>query len=75
MAHRFVCVGLEHGELVAAEPRNDVGPSRDAQNPFRRLLQQQIARGMPERVVDLLEMIQVEIEHRERAAAAPARRE
>ena len=67
----------EDAELVAAEPRHGVArPDRLAQ-PARHLLQQHVARVVAERVVDLLEA--VEIEHhdrqrrvRERSAASTA---
>ena len=66
----------QHGELVAAEPRNDVrlrrvttARSRDAD-----LAQQQVADRMAERVVDVLEMVEIHQQHRRPAARAARRR-
>ena len=56
---------LDHGELVAAEPRHGVVLADGGLQPAADFLQQRIANGMAERVVDVLEMIEVEAEHRE----------
>jgi hypothetical protein len=55
---------LEHHELVAAEPRHEVlGPQHLAQ-PFGHRAQQLVAAGMAERVVDLLELVEVDEQQR-----------
>ena len=65
----------QNGELVAAEPRHQVlGPDRGLQ-PANDLLQQQVAHGVAERVVHILEVVDVEIEHGEGRRAAQARGE
>jgi hypothetical protein len=52
-------VGQEHGELVAAEPRRRVRlPQAGSQAP-RDPAQQPVAHGVPERVVDRLEAVEV----------------
>ena len=57
------------GELVAAEPRDGVAPRERLRPAAAQLLQQRIADGMTERVVDFLEMVEVETEHRELVVA------
>ena len=47
-------------ELVAAEARHRVGRSRRLHQPLRRRLQQAIAGVVAERVVDVLEVVEVE---------------
>ena len=55
---------LEHHELVAAEPRHEIlGPQHLAQ-PFGHRAQQLVAAGMAERVVDLLELVEVDEQQR-----------
>src|SRR5665648_588697 len=48
----------EHEELVAGEPRDRVVRSHDGGQPFRDLLEQPVARGVPEGVVDPLEGVE-----------------
>ena len=58
-------VVLQDGELVAAEPRDEiVGADRLAQ-PLRHPLQELIADQMPQRIVDALELVDVDVEDRE----------
>ena len=60
-------------ELVAAEARGGVDAAHGAVEPPRDRDQHLVADRVPERVVDLLEVVEVEEEHRERAVvAAPA---
>ena len=57
-------VGLQDGEFISAEPGQRVADAHDPSEPFRRRLQQLIAGGVPQSVVDLLESVQVEQEQR-----------
>ena len=59
----------QHGELVAAEPGERVAAAHDALQAGGDLLEQAVARVVAERVVDLLEAVEVD-----RAAARRARR-
>src|SRR5690606_15570698 len=52
----------DHDELVAAYASNRVALAREPLEPFRQFLDHQVARGMAERVVDLLETVEVEEE-------------
>ena len=63
----IVDVGQDHLELVAAEAADLATRPNDARQALRDLLEQVVARRVAERVVDLLEA--VEIEHHQRAAA------
>ena len=65
-------VGLDDGELVAAEACHHVALAHAAEQPHAHLLQQRVADGVPERVVDALEAIEVETEHGEALAALQA---
>ncbi len=73
---RIACsVGLQDRELVAAEAGHHVGrPDGPAQAPGH-LAQQRVADRMAEGVVHVLEIVEIETEHREWVCAAPARRE
>ena len=64
--------GLNDGKFVAAKPRNDVGFPQTASQALRHGLQQFVAALMSERVVDALEFVEVQIEHRELLAAPDA---
>ncbi len=65
----------KHRELVATEPRHEsVGPDRLAQ-PRSEIAQHLIAEVVTERVVDLLEAIEVEQHHAERLLALPRGRD
>ena len=59
---------LDHGELVAAEPRHGVARADGGLQPAADFLEQRIADGMAERVVDVLEVIEIEAQHRELVA-------
>ncbi len=55
---------LEHDELVAAEPRHEIlGPQHLAQ-PLGDRAEQLVAAGMTERVVDLLELVEIDEQQR-----------
>ena len=56
--------GQEDGELVAPHAGQRVGPADAAFEPAGDLLEQRIADGMTERVVDLLEPVEIHEEHR-----------
>ncbi len=62
--------GGDHGELVAAEPRNEIVAAHDMRKPQGDIADELVADRMAERVVDVLEMIEVDVEHRHRRAAA-----
>ncbi len=62
----------QHRELVAAEARGGVGPADALVEAPRDLLQHLVARGVAEAVVDRLEVVEVEEDHREAALLAPA---
>ncbi len=66
-------VGAQHGELVAAEARDQVVlPDPSLQSPRDRL-QQLVAERVPEGVVDELEAVEVEEEHRGQPVGAALR--
>ena len=62
--------GLDHRELVTAEPRDQIGLADAAPDPAGHRLQQFIADMVPERVVDALELVDVDIEQGELLALA-----
>jgi hypothetical protein len=62
-------VRQQHGELVAAEPRDEIaGAQRAAQAP-RHLDEQRVARQVPEAVVDRLEVVEVDEQDGDRRPA------
>ena len=63
-------LALQHGELVAAEARHEVRLAHAILDPARCRLQQGIPYGMSERVVDVLEVVEIEIEDGEIVMAA-----
>ena len=62
----------EHDELVAAEPRRGVGGTNGVHDPLRHDLEHLVAGEVPERVVDVLEAVEIDEEHRDHVAV-PAR--
>jgi len=54
----------QHHELVAAQPGHGVARAQLLCEALGHLHQQRIAHGVPARVVDLLEVVEVDIEHR-----------
>ena len=66
-------IGRQHlhdGKLVAAQPGHDVLAADAAAHAVGRRLQQQVADRMPERIVDALEVVEVEAEDRDRSRTA-----
>ena len=61
----------QHCELVAAQPHDGVGPAlQRLMQAVGDLAQQQVAHVVAERVVDLLEPVEIQGQHREPAMAA-----
>jgi hypothetical protein len=71
---RVAHLGQHHRELVAAQPRHDVRLAHAAAQARRRLHQQLVAGGMADAVVHVREAVEIDEQHRERAAAALGRR-
>ena len=65
----------QHGELVAAQARHGVRGARGLDDALRHRLQQPVAGIVAERVVDVLEVVQVEEHDRDRALPALRERE
>ena len=65
----------EHGELVAAEAGDGVARAQGLLDPGGDGREQLVAGGMTEAVVDELELVEVEEEHRNRGLAAGRHRE
>ena len=66
---------LQHGKFVAAEAGDHVGLAYAALEAFGDRLQQLVADRMAERVVDVLEVVEIDIVHGKLIAAAPGARE
>ena len=64
--------GLHDRKLVAAQPRHDVGFPETTAQPRGHGLEQFVAALVSERVVDALEFVEVQIEHRQLLAAPDA---
>ncbi|MEA3221081.1 MAG: hypothetical protein OZX49_02200 [Immundisolibacter sp.] len=71
---RRVALGLYlrqyHGEMVGTYPRQQVGIAGDAGHPLRHLFQKRVAGRLAEAVVDVLESLQIEQEHRQHVLSA-----
>ena len=70
--HHFRAVVADRGnhrELVAAEPRHQIVAAQRVRQPQRHVADQLVAHGMAERIVDVLEVVEVDIEHRGRRGA------
>ena len=65
----------DHDELVAAQAPERVGAAHDAVEPRGDGLQQLVAGGVPERVVDGLEVVEIDEQGRDLRLAARAARE
>src|SRR5690606_5891242 len=52
----------QHAELIAAEPREGISPADLGLQQSADLLQQLVARTVPARVVDNLELIEIDVE-------------
>ena len=63
----------QHGELVAAEPGEGVAAPQRGPQPLGDLDQQRVAVVVAERVVDLLEAVEVDQQHRGRVRRRAAR--
>ncbi|KAF0133222.1 MAG: hypothetical protein FD152_1688, partial [Xanthobacteraceae bacterium] len=61
---------LEHHELVGAEARHDVAVTNREAQPVRDLHEDRVARRVAQRVVDLLEVVEIDEQHREEVVAA-----
>src|SRR2546429_5515658 len=61
--------GLDNCKLVAAESGHEIGVADAAAQPARNGHEQLIAHRMPKRIVDRLEVIEIEIKNRELGAA------
>ena len=68
-------VGQQDQELVAALAREQVGRAHDAAQAHRDPPQQLVAGGVAERVVDGLEVVEVDVQQRDRGAGAAGARE
>ena len=73
------CAGVagtaqEHAELVAAEPRGRVGGAQDRAQPLAHLAEQLVAGVVAERVVELLEAVEIEQQQRQAGVARVGRR-
>ena len=66
-------LGEDDRELVAAEARHRVVVADAVAQPLRHLQQQLVAGGVAERVVDGLEVIEIDEHHRQRACRCAAR--
>ena len=60
----------EDGELVAADPRDDILAAHGAQQPGGDAAQQLVADGAPQRVVDALEVVEIDEHHGDLARRA-----
>ena len=58
----------EHDELIATEPGDGVADSDHRSNAFGSLPEKDVSRLVPETVIHHLEVVEIEEQHRERAA-------
>ena len=65
-------LGQQHDELVAAEPGDHAGLRENGADPVRDLLEQQVAVVMAERVVHVLEAVEVHQHHCDAPTAGAA---
>ncbi len=70
LAAPLVRVLQQHRELVAAQPRGEIRRPHAAADPLGRGDEHRVARGVPGVVVDPLEVVEIEEEHRRRARPA-----
>ena len=65
----------DDGELVAADAGDEIVAADGVGEPLRHRADQLVADRMAERIVDVLEVVEVDVEHgRRRAALADVRR-
>ena len=62
----------QDGELIAAEPRRGIALTQDALDAGGDILQQPVADGVTERVVDQLEVVEVDAQRADETAGAAA---
>ena len=62
---RLIEAGLQNGEFVAAEAGDRVDFAHAGLQPLRHRAQQRVADRMAERIVDLLEVIEIKAQHSE----------
>ena len=55
--------GRDHREFVAAEPRHQIAAAQRMRQPQRDVADQFVAGRMAERVIDVLEMVEIDIKH------------
>ncbi len=71
LQHRMIGGGgRDHGEFVAAEPGDHVVGAQRPRQPLRDAADQLVADRMAERVVDVLEVIEIDVEDRGGRASA-----
>ena len=63
--------GRQHGKLVATEARDGIGLANVRAQSIGHRFQHPIANGMAERIVDILEMIEVEVKHAKEMLVPP----
>lgn len=68
-------IHLQYGEFVATGARDEVGPAYAAPESLGNSLEQEIAKRMAERIIDVLETVEVDIENGEPQGAPLRRRE
>ena len=59
----FADIGHDHGEFVTAHPRHGVALANPSAQPLRDLLQQEVAGGVAEAIIDALESVKVDPQH------------
>lgn len=62
---RSLHCGLDDGEFVASQPRHEIGATDATAEAHGHGFQQLIADQMPEGIVDTLELVDIDIEHRQ----------
>jgi len=65
----LVCLGHQYDEFVAADARDHVAGAHAREQAPARLDQQRVARAVALAVVDVLEVVEVDEQHREPACA------
>jgi hypothetical protein len=65
-----VTSGHQQQELVAAQAGDGVGGAQQRGQAFADELEQRVARAVAQRVVDVLEVVEIEVQHRHAAFAA-----
>src|SRR6185437_8635411 len=60
----------DDGEFIAAEPGDEIVAAQDAAQPLRHVEDELVADRVAERVVDVLEVVEIDVEHRGRWTAA-----